>query len=400
MAGLVLLSLLAAPSVCGAQASGEPLPLASQVTLAVGPSAGALDLFPVSDGAPVAGPALPGPGGFQILPVDLAGRLELYRFDPTRPRRVFTDDGLTRILLPGGQSVFHYRRGGTSFGWLAVGPDGLPRVLLELPGTGATGTTDPFDPFLAASRDGTRAAIATKPLAGGDVWLLAVSGTWLTGGALAANLGGPSPLAVDTGSIAIASGALFFTTNEQTLFRAPTDGSAPATPLALPSSGGSSPNFVEPEVAVSDDGSTVALIAGASENASDVYVARPATGAPVNLTQSQGEYQSVDYALSKPFGPSLTLGPDGASIAYQKLVGAENELFLRSTTAGPAVQVTPDSLFAPSIDNVVILTIGAPAPALQVDFAAGRRQPAVARPLPRGRDVRSDRHQLDRHVGV
>ncbi len=368
---LAVVGLLPAASKAGAQATPEPLPVSSEVTLAVGPTVGALDLFAVSDEASLARPALPAPGGFLILPIDLAGRLELHRFDPTRPRRVLTDDGLSRILLPGGTSVFHYRRGDTTFGFLAVGPDGLPRVLLELPGTGPAGTTDPFDPFLAASRDGTRAAIATKLPAGGDVWLLATSGSWLPGGAVAANLGGASPLDVDAGSIAIASGALFFTTSEQTLHRAPADGSSPASPLALPASGGSTPVFVESEIAVSDDGSTVALIAGASEDASDVYVVRPATAAPVNLTQSPGEYQSVDYALSKPFGPSLALGPDGASIAYQKAVGPGNELFLRSTTGGAAVHVTPDSLFEPSIDNVVVITNDALAPALRVDFAAG-----------------------------
>ncbi|HET6203011.1 MAG TPA: hypothetical protein VFI25_09450 [Planctomycetota bacterium] len=369
VACFAFVALVAGPSVLG-QGLSDPGALSSETTVAVGPSSSGLTLFRASDALAEAGPALPSPGGFAFLPIDLAGRLDIHRFDPTRPRRILTDDGLSRILLPGGTSIFHYSRGGISFGFLAVGPDGLPRILLELPGTGIGGATDPFQPFLAASRDGTRAAAATTLASGGAVWLLAVSGTWLAGGALAVNVGAAAPLAVDPGSLAFAAGALFFTAGEESVFRASPDGSAPGAPLALPPSGGEEPVHVEPEFAVSDDGSTVAFLAGETDDV-DIYLVRPATGPAANLTQDDGEYRGVGYAPGSAFGPTLALAPDGSSIAYLHEVMGTDELFLRPTTGGAAVQITGDATFEPYIDNVVVITIGAPAPALQVEFAAG-----------------------------
>src|SRR5881397_1496187 len=94
------LALFALVSSARGQVAAHPVALSSEATVAVGPSTSALTLFTVSGSSPQAAPVFPSAGGFQILPIDLAGRLDFFRFDPTRPRRIVTDDGLSRISLP------------------------------------------------------------------------------------------------------------------------------------------------------------------------------------------------------------------------------------------------------------------------------------------------------------
>jgi hypothetical protein len=364
-----LIGAAAGPSSPRTQEGAGP---AGAFTVAVGASATSLGFFVVSeDGSAVPFPSAGG-AGFSILPIDLAGRLELRRFDPGRPRRVLTGDGLSRIVLPGGTSVFHYRHG-PSFGFLAVGADGVPRILLDLPPVSGDSGPNPFLPFAAASSDGQLLAVATRPQAGGDVWLLSVDGSPLADGSTALNLGGPGALEVDPGSLAFAEGTLFFTVGQVAVYRAATGGTAPALPLALPPSGCCVPDDVLPEIAVSEDGGTVAFVAGDEEEGEgelemDVYLLSPPAGVPVNLTQDPGKYAGAGYAPGSAVGPTLALSPDGSTVAYVRRISGEEELYVCPGAGGPPVHLTDDSIFEPYIDNVVVITIGY---AGEIEFAAG-----------------------------
>ncbi len=349
----------------------------SSFTVAVGDEADDLAIYVVEeDGSAIPFPAS-GENDFSLMPIDLAGRLEIRRFDPARPRRAVTDDGQARILLPGGTSVFHYRRGAV-YGFLAVGPDALPRILIELPATGIPFFPDPFLRTVAGSSDGARLAVATRPQAGGDLWLLSIDGSLFPDGTEAFNAGGTGVLEVDARSLTFADGALFFTVGGEEVYRAPTDGTGPATPLPLPPSGGSVPDEVVREIAVSEDGSTLAFVAGEDDEERDIYVLTPPSGSPANLTQDPGEYLGPGYQPAFAHGPTLALSPDGSTIAYLKEVDGEEELYVRPTAGGPPVHVTPDPIFEPYIDSVVIISIGY---ANEVEFAAGGEGALGGNPL-------------------
>ncbi|HKB16119.1 MAG TPA: hypothetical protein VKF62_08635, partial [Planctomycetota bacterium] len=361
--GVFLAAIAGASSVRG-QVGGGGAPPA--FTLAVGDEEDDLGIYVVyEDGSALPFPAS-GQTDFSLLPVDLAGRVDLLRFDASRPRRAVTDDGLARILLPGGTSVFHYRRGGV-YGFLAVGPDAMPRILIELPATGVPFFPDPFLRTVAGSTDGTRLAVATRTQAGGDIWLLSIDGSLFPDGTTAFNAGGTGVLEVDARSLTFAAGYLLFTVGGDEVYRAPSDGTGPATLLPLPPSGGSVPDKVVREIAVSEDGSTLAFVAGEDDEERDIYVLAPPSGTPANLTQDPGEYLGPGYQPVFAHGPTLALSPDGSTIAYLKEVDGEEELFVRPTAGGPPVHVTPDPIFEPYIDSVVVITIGY---ANEVEFAA------------------------------
>jgi hypothetical protein len=348
-----------APSPAAAQAP-PTYPIADLGGIVVGSGAAISSVF--LHGVPelnVFPTTILGAGPFQFLTFEMTGRLDLLRFDPTRPRRIATGDGLVRLALPNGGSVFHYRRASNpdQFGWMLVQPDGEVFFLVEKPAL-AGPVQDPFHPWIAASRDGSLLAVYTKLAAGGDVFLLSGSGKPTFGGGMSVEVGGPAALSVDPQTPTFADGALFFGAFPSTLYRADTTAPSTAAPVPLPSSG-PSPAFIEHEFAVSDDGSILAVLAGSAEKNVNVYVVT-SSGAATNLTQSTGEYSPPGYAPSEAHGPFLLLTPDGSRIAYIKDMGGSNELFLRDVPVAPPLQVTSDAWFDVSIDHPGSLGVAIP----------------------------------------
>ncbi len=330
---------LAALSIAAA-----PAALAQTLTVAAGDTP--TDLSVRSYGP--SGLVAQGPSGIALLDVELAGRSARERFDAARAQRVALPGVPVHVVLPGGDRLFRFRRTALGIhGFLLVRGTGAIDTLLEM--AEAAGLS-PFLPAVAVSPDGSVIAVATTLAAGGDVFHLAATtgtSTLLTPG---------SPVSIDDGSLAFAQGALFATAGEVQLLRA----SLPAgilAPVALPASGGVTPPFVHPEIAVSRDGSTIAFLAGAEPKVTDLYVGR-ADGTVWNRTKSPGRHEQPGYGADEPLGPMLALSDDGALVAYLRRVD-EKELFVAlsgPSAVGLGSQLTGNAVFQESIGTGI--TIG------------------------------------------
>jgi len=377
--------LLLAATLAAAFASGlspgqmppiQPLAELGGVVLGSGPTSSSLSLYHVPE-LGVLPVTSPGSGPFQFLAFDLTTRFDFLRFDASRPRRVQTDDGLVRVVLPNGSSVFHYRRGTSTFvfGWLLVEADGESHFLLERRGFGPGGTQDPFHAWLAASRDGSRLAVHTRLLAGGDLFLLSGDGDPLPSGTTSVEVASAGALDILPESVTFANGAFFFVATNL-LRRVDTTAAAPSTTVvALPPSGGAPPAFLVEEMAVSENGEVLIVLGGPAEKNVDLYVVT-AAGAATNLTQSSAEYLPPGYEPYESHGPYLALSSDGSRVMYIEDVNDAKELFIRDVVLPTPVHVTSDAWFDISIDNPGSLGSVIP-PTGEVVFIAGTEHNGV-----------------------
>jgi hypothetical protein len=340
--------------------------LFAAVALAQTPAAGIVvldrtsrELLVYSDGS--LGPIAAGvPAKCRLLPLPLWGRAAADALDESLPQQ--SDElGVPEIRLAGGGWLIKYRDQQSQVsGILWIDALGRPRILLELP---LAGGIDPLLDGVAVSAVEARAAVVGDEFVTGraDVWLLRFDGsnfasTGTPSRRVTGQLSKPDP---DPTSLAFARGGLFFVESDDALRRAPTDGTADATKLALPLSGGTAPTDLSAEIAVSRDGSTLAFEAGASEKSWDLYIAQ-ADGSCSNLSQAAGQYQPPGFLPGTPVGPLLSLSPDGAQITYGQEV-PDLEFFTRKSDGSDAlVQLTTDQEFEHSLsDGSTVITFAA-----------------------------------------
>jgi len=311
----------------------------------------------------------------ELLHFELAGRVALHELDRSRPQLIARAGQPTYLELPDGSRVFHYKRGDESgFGYFKVTVSGTLQILAELPpepGDDGSSGDNPWSPTIGASRDGKWIAVATDGDATGDLYLLSASG-----GAPVLLTPAPEPVDIDESSFTFASGALFVTMDSDAVARAPLP-AGPLAPVVLPPSGDEVPDWVAPEIAVSEDGSAVALVAGDGPDLADVYVVS-AAGAAVNITQDPSRYRSLGAAPQFQWGPRLALSDDGSRVAYLRAqypagtypigyTGEEDELYLAISTGSQKSLVTGDAWFHPWIGTGI--TVGFQGAFLQFGFA-------------------------------
>ena len=301
-----------------------------------------------------------GPRRFALLPLTLAGRAAADALDPALPQMT-NELGVAAIRLPdGGLLVKFEDLKLLQFGLLQVAPLGATQVVLSLP---AVGGADPLTGWIAVSAFEPRAALLEdlNVTGRGDVWLVRLDHQSFpqSGGAslkVTSNLATPAPASE---SLTFAAGALFLVDNDTTLLRAPSDGSAQAQALTLPKSAGATPVTVSKEIALSGDGSTLALHAGLTEKSWDLYVLA-ADGSARNLTQQSGNYPGVGHLPDEPLGPFVSLSPDGARITYA-FENPDFELYTRKSDGSDApAPLTDDARFEHSIaDGSTVITFAA-----------------------------------------
>ena len=296
--------------------------------------------------------------GLELLPIEVSGATRLHRFAAGRPRSVILDAGLTAIEWPGPGRVrlLHYRRaGGTIFGFIRLASGGRATVLMERAGIDAGNQTDPFDTVVGASSTGSIVLSAPTFSHGvggyGECWLFPATenppGLW-TG----VELTGPALLDVAGVSLTFKDEWLY-AVMEDRLVRAPADGSALFATVPLPPSGGMANPLVIDELALSADGSTLAVLAGVDEDFVDLYII-DAAGTPTNLTNAPAKIEPPGYLPLETAGPFLALNEDGSWVAYVDEVPLQGgELYMQATAVpGAAEHVTSDPFFDHSIDNV------------------------------------------------
>lgn len=259
--------------------------------------------------------AVGGPATCRLRSSFLVARSGADLLDATLPQ-AHDDLGATAIELPDGgwlaQWVDHAAQ---RSGVLWIGPVGQCVTLLDLPFVNGRNA---LRREIAVSPHEARAAVLEEPTVTGrgDVWLLRYDGpSFAATGSSAFRVTATQKNAdAEPQSLTFADRALFFA-DDVFLFRAPTDGSASAQSLTLPSSGGQPPVELGKEIAVSRDGSTIVFLAGASESSWDLHVG-DAAGNLRNLTNAPAAYNSVGYLAEMATGPQMALTDDGATLVY------------------------------------------------------------------------------------
>lgn len=307
--------------------------------------------------------------GIRLLSLDFCARTALEEHMPDVPRLRVDVEGAARILLPNAQgSLYRYRRDSaqvSTFGYFVVDVLGCARSVLERPGTGVSGTTDPFLARVALNRDGDAMLVATTVAAGGDVLEVdLLTGALEDRSAALAPLGlidGGLCLLPQWGSAATQSGILRF----DRLAGAQADW----VPFPYPA-----PSWFGGELACSLDGGTLATIAGTAATSADAFVFG-SRGAAVNVSNAPAHLSSAGYLPNGGDGPLLALAPDGSLLAW-RVEGSTRELYVRETgLAAPSCHVTADDTFNETLDTIgefVFITTS------RLVFLAGRAEEEAA----------------------
>lgn len=294
-------------------------------------------------------------GPAELIPTRVSGHSGREALSRGIPRELEPAPGSCIATLPDGARgrVLHYRQG-TRFGFLRIDATGRADVLLERDGLGAQKLIDPFDSTIGVARDGSAVVISAprNPAAGaadGFLWQVRLKGPSPSPHLLAS---GPT-IRVAGESLTLVEG-LLFAVNDAQLLRFDLDPPSPPTSIALPPSGGEVPTTLVPQIAVSREGNRIAVIAGSSDVATDVYLVSTKSGAAVNLTNAPGIVKPPFSTPGDPKAPYLAMSDDGSQIAWQWKVGWEHELFLTDVTGAAPVHthVTKAPDFETYIDTV------------------------------------------------
>ncbi|MCA9664171.1 MAG: hypothetical protein KC503_01245 [Myxococcales bacterium] len=260
--------------------------------------------------APVAGLS----ADLALLDIDMAG--------PSGPIAVRTDRPLQRVVdsedfihLPNGARVYRYADA-TNIGLLLI-RDGAATKLDEAPIAASYGASS-GNYFVTVSRDG-KVLVAIKNQ--NQLMLLRLDGTNWPGtqsgvlDASAASWSADVQTIVADSLTAAATHVYFQTTGSAPkLWRAPLDGSAKASEITVAGA-----SYFDEGMAVSNDGSTVAFVAGGGSTSNEVYsLADGANSAPVKVSagaQARNHY-GAGNALFDSGHPRLAVSPTGKVIAY------------------------------------------------------------------------------------
>lgn len=286
----------------------------------------------------------------RLLDLEAAGDHPVTRWLAGRARPVAdVGPGASRLVLPEGRgSLYRFERRdplvrGVRFGFFVVDGQGRPRVVRERVGTGAGAATDPFLPAVGVRADGRAALVATTPAAGGDLFEVD-----LDAGTAVNRTPDLPPLDVRGDGLALLAGwGLAVTDLGVVRFQSTTGATASLVDLGAPA-----PTFFPGPLAASDDGSTVAVLAGASPSSCDVHVLG-AVGGSMRVTATPGALGGAGLGPAFDNGPYLALSPDGSACAWTT-VGVARELFVRrvALSAPAPVQVSADANFLDTLDEI------------------------------------------------
>ena len=339
---LLLLSLLAG------SASAQLLPeRVSFVTAFHGPPGGTgyLTVHEDRSGALIASPSWA--TNLRLLPIDFVGRTELEEFAPDRPRRHADLPGAARLVLQGGGgTLYHYERslGGRSFfGFFRIGPEGRPRRLFELAGTGIAGGGDPFVGRIAVDPAGRGALIATTADAGGD--LLEVD--LIRGGVIDRTQGLAPRVFSDAGLWLADDWGLAVSDQGPLRFERGSNVDADFVPLPP----GTGP-FFSGQMVMSPGRTQALFTAGTGPTALHAFVVGR-TGAARRLSQIAQALDGAGFLPEALHGPYMMVGDDGRLAAWRSIGPLSREIqMVRLGVANTPVEITGNAYFIDTLDEV------------------------------------------------
>lgn len=296
----------------------------------------------------------------QFLSVRLAGRAPSDRLLLDRPQQGPDEAPAHHVLLPQGGALYLISRAGKT-ALLHVRSSGEPVLRLELPDAadGASLRTE-----IAVAEDGSAALLASRPGAGGDVWLIDLIGTTparLLTGAL-------PPLDFIDESLRVSTTSAFVVAADE-LLRADLTQAAPVlsvAPLPLPGD-----LELDEQLVLAAGGRHVAVFVSDDADLNWIIVA-PSVGPASLATPSGGAWDAP--SLDHPLGPWVAINEDGSVVAFREFVEATESIELHvahvaPTPAPPVAQhLTAAPAFPAYIDNVGVLGFVAPG---TVSFFAG-----------------------------
>jgi hypothetical protein len=178
----------------------------------------------------------------------------------------------------------------------------------------------------------------------------------------------PAPVTIVPTGVLVTNRAVYMITrgsvsnSPHTLWWAPTSGTAKIAAVKLPAVGGTSPRWIDDEIAASDDGRRVLVTAGgytsATQSSSEDVIAVDAAGRAVNLSGKPGDYASRGsvWGISSG-GTQLAVSTAASHAAYVKNPGgSRNELYVtRANGSGTPVQVSSSKNFSGSALHITSL---------------------------------------------
>lgn len=322
---------------------------------AVDAAAQSIEFFRASDGSPA--PPLP-VGQFELLPLILAGRAATDSVRHDLPQQVTDLGGVSSIQLTDGGRLLKFRDATRALtGILLIDASGRPSILLE---HALVHGQDALSPYVGVSPFEPVAAVVTdrRVAAHGEVFLLSVNGGAFAG-TTATTVQVTDRADTEPTSLTFVPGGLLFLGDDTELDRVDTAAPFALQVVSIPPSGGVPPLEFSEEFAVSDDGSSVAFLAGAAENDWDIYVVS-AAGVARNVTQSPDAYETVGNQTSHAVGPTLSLGPVGAGLVFGIELPLETEFYFQDLVLPSLpVQLTSDVHFEHSVGDTSTVVLGA-----------------------------------------
>lgn len=344
-----MLTNLLRTSAAFATALGLPLTAHAQLAAFQGSPGGVGSVW-VIDPTGVAAPTPVAPlTGITLLPIECAGRTAINSFADNRAR--FWDDvpGASRLALPGGGSLYAYRRAaaaGEYYGYFVITATGQVRRLIEFlsnsPGQ------SPFVDRVAVSPDGAHVLVATQSFAGGDLYEIAVGN-----GLVTARTGSLPPQNFEGAGIAL-MGAWGAAVGTNGLLRFERTTGAQAQAVAV---GNATPDAIARELVSTFNGLYCAALA-VDESGLTYPVVFGRTGTARRVGDGLYPTAGVGLAPDAVHGPWLTVSEDGQWCAWRTTNGHYwgYEAWLApvpwADAASSSLHVTQPALFDDYIDEI------------------------------------------------
>jgi hypothetical protein len=295
-------------------------------------------------GKPATVPGWSGQIDFEAL--NLTGLQEVLPVDRAVPHDTAElDTEFQGVALPGGMGTlyyFHRKLTGTS-GLLQVTPSGKLTALVEVPGI----YQDTLANRIALTRDGKLGAALQDSK---SVHLFRTDGgTFSSSGKASADVSPAAGIAtsIKPGSLTLVGAWLYcvgaVTGGADLLLRAPSDGSAPLKQVSLPKINNKLPAHISDGLALSADGSTLAVLAGASTSERDLLAVAVAAGTVTNLTQKPVTIAERGGQIGLTSGAQLTLSAKGTLAAY--VVDGQELYVVKTDGSAKPIHVTKELHF-------------------------------------------------------
>lgn len=290
----------------------------------------------------------------QLLPLEVNGRTDLHEFRPGATRLRSDVPATTRAQLPNEQgSIYHYARplaeGSRVFGFFQVLSDGTARSVLELPGIGPGGQSDPFVPRLAFAPAGDAFLVITVTAAGGNVLEVGLSAPVQ----VVDRTANVPPRRFYPFSLQLAS-AWGVCIGPRGVMRF--DRPGPGNVDLVDFGAASAPTRFSGHVVLSANEQWIAFTAGGATPGLDVYVCGPNDVARV-VTQSPMSITGAGFRPEALDGPHLAVANDGESCAW-RTEGVVLGALVRECWVGRAQapvapeQLSADAHFLDTLDEI------------------------------------------------